>query len=97
LKVTLSALLLAGEGDFGYSLLEKITNRSVRDLAHLVVLLDNFAACVADATIAFAGEGIAYAIRGANVAVDSRPPFVALAAVGIAYWSVRATGQGSTD
>ena len=97
MKVTLFALLLAGEGDFGYSLLEKVPNRSVRDLAHLVVLLDNFAARVADAAIAFAGEGIAYAIRRANVAVDSRPSFVTFAAVGIAYWSVRATGQGSTD
>ena len=97
MKVALLALLVAGKGDFRHALLQEIADGSVGDLTHLVVLLHDFPAGVADAAIASLDQGIACAVRGADVAVDSSPPFVAVAPLFLAHRSVWASGQGSAD
>lgn len=59
--------------------LQLIQNLSIRDIAHLVVLIHNNPLLVADTTFAFGHECIAGLIRLAYIAVDPFPAFIAFA------------------
>ncbi len=88
MKIALSSSLGAGEGNLRDPLLKQIPDGHIRHLAHLEVLLDNFAASIADTTFPGFDKGVAGTIVGANVAVDTGPSFVAFTSRPIAKWSI---------
>lgn len=93
LEIALARLLVTSEGDLGDLVAKEVTDCLVRHIAHLVVLLDDLAAGVADATIARLGEGIAGLVARADIAVDARPPFVTFAMFLLAHWTVWPAGE----
>ena len=73
--------LLASERDLGLLVAQKTRNLLVYDIAYLVVVVDYFAACIADTPLLIGHQSIAGLVRGADVAVDAGPAVVAFAGV----------------
>lgn len=81
---------MAGKGNLRHLLAKEVSDRPVRDIAHLVVLLHDLAARVADAAVTRLGHGIAGPITCAQVAVDAGPSFVAFAGLALSHRTVGA-------
>jgi hypothetical protein len=97
LEGALFAVGVAGEGGLGLLLLELIENLAVGDVAHLVVLIDDQALAVTDATLALGHHGVAGVVCLANIAVYTLPALFALAVVALARQSVMSIGQRTTQ
>jgi len=67
----------------------------VGDIAHLVILFDNFATSVTDAVLPQVIEAVTNFVLCADIAVEARPAIVAFTGRPVARWSVLASGQGT--
>lgn len=97
LEVALFAVSVAGEGGLGLLLLELIKNLAVGDITHLVVLIDDQALAITDATLALGHHGVTGVICLADIAVDAFPALFTLAVVALARQSVVSVGQRATQ
>ena len=93
MEVAKGVLPLAAKGGLGDLSVEHRQDLLVRDVAHLMVLVDDLAVLVADAAIAGLHESIAGVVLGANVAVDAGPSIVAVAGVAGSHGPILASGQ----
>lgn len=99
LKVALRALFVTGERHLGFPVPENLDNLLVRNVAHLVVFLDDFAILVADASaILWDGhQRITRLVCCTDIAVNACPSLFTLAGIGISDRSVRSIRQSATD
>lgn len=80
-----------------FLLLELVKNLAIGDVAHLVVLVDDQALTITDATLALRHHGVAGVVCLADVAVYTLPALFALAVVALARQSVVSIGQRATQ
>lgn len=97
LEVALFAIGVAGKGGLWLLLLELIENLAVGDVAHLVVLVDDQALAVTNATLALGHHGITGVVCLADVAVYALPALFTLAVMALARQSVVSVGQRATQ
>jgi hypothetical protein len=76
---------------------EQVGDLLVRNIARLVVVLDDITALIAYAAVAGLREGITSLVLCANIAVDSGPSFVALAFPAVSHRSIFPPSQGAAD
>lgn len=72
---------------------EKVPDSLVCNVTDLVVLLDDLAAGIADATIPGFGKGVADIIVRADIAIDACPPIVTFTRFALAGQSVGASSK----
>lgn len=77
----------------GLLLLELVEDLAVGDVAHLVVLVDDQALAITDATLALRHHGVTGVVCLADVAVYALPSLFTLAVVALAWQPVVAIGQ----
>ena len=93
MKVADSRLLLAREAGLGNLAVQHVQDLTVSNIAHLVVLLDDFAILVANTAIARLHQAVASLVFGTDIAVDAGPSLVAFARVALSHRSFLAAGQ----
>ena len=76
--------------------IEHVQDLFVGDATHLVILLDDLAILITNTAIAGLHQGVAGLVLGADIAVDARPAFVAIAMLALSHLPVFATGKGAT-
>lgn len=85
LKVACRFVGVTSECNLGLPPIQNIHNLPVRNIAHLVVLVDDLSILVADSSLLLVArhQGVTCFVRRTNVAVDSSPPIFTFA--GIAF------------
>jgi hypothetical protein len=96
LKVASFLISIAGESDLGSPPLEDINNFSVRDVAHLVVLMYYFPILIAYASLLLGHESIACVVFSTYVAINTCPAIVAFTIVPTSHRTVLSISQGPT-
>lgn len=86
LEVALFCLGVARKGGLWLLVFQLVENLPVRDVADLEVLLDQLAVLVAHAALAVGHQSIAGTVGLADIAVDARPAFAALALSVASSW-----------
>jgi hypothetical protein len=79
LEVARSILPFASESDLWALFPEEGGDLFVRDIADLVVVVDDLAVLVTDTAFAGSHQGVASFVFGANVAVNTGPSLIAVA------------------
>lgn len=90
LKGTGCIVFIAGKSSLWLLSIQNLNDLPIRHVAHLVVLLDNVAALITNATFAFRHQCITCLIGFADIAVDTGPAFVALAVLILSHGPVLA-------
>jgi uncharacterized membrane protein len=90
LKGTGRIVLIAGECSLWLLPIQNFHDLPIRHIAHLIVLLDNIAALITNATFALWHQCITYLIGFADIAIDTSPAFVTLAVLILSHGSVLA-------
>jgi hypothetical protein len=88
LKVAETCVLIAHKGGLGNLAFKHRKNLRVGDVAHLIVLLDDFTVLVAYTIFSSLHQGVAGLVFGADVAVDARPALITVAGITISDGSV---------
>jgi hypothetical protein len=95
LEIAVFCILITGKCYLWLLLLQQVQDFPVRDIAYLIIFLDNLALFVANTALFIRHHSIACFIGLANIAVDAFPTFIAIA-VFIGSWkSGLAIGQRS--
>lgn len=93
LEITLFPFGITTERSLRFLLLELIQDLPVRNVAYLMVLLDDHALPEAHAVTALGHHGIAREVRLAHIAVDAFPPVLARAFMALTRQPVIAVGE----
>lgn len=96
LEIAGGIFLLASKRHLGTLLSKQPGDLLVGNSAHLVVVVDDLAILVADATFTSLHQCVAGLVAGADVAIDSFPAFVTITRSLAAHRTVLATGERST-
>ena len=96
LKATGLVFRFTCKGNLWYLIAQHRSNGFVGNIAHLVVVDDDFTTGITHTAIVAFHEGIASAIVGANIAVDTCPAIFTVARLPFAHRSVESIGQGAT-
>ena len=97
MKVADPQLLLARKAGLGNLAFQHGQDLAVRNVAHLVVLLHNFAVLVANTSVAGLHQGVASLVFGTDIAVDAGPSLVAFARIALSHRPFLAAGQRATS
>lgn len=97
LKVALFALSIAGESSLRLLFLELVEDLAIRDVADLIVFIDDQTLAITDTALAFGHHGITSIVCLADIAVYTLPAFIALAVVALTRQSVVSFGQRTTQ
>lgn len=97
MKVACGIIGLASEGDFGTLFTKEGSDLAIGDIADLVIVVDNLAVLVAHSAISCLHQGVASLIFGADIAVNTRPTFVAIARLAGAHGSIFTAGQRTAN
>ena len=97
MEVTLLGLGIAGESGLRLLVLQRVQDLAVRNVAHLVVLLDDKTLAVAHAIDAFGHQGIASLVGGADIAIDAFPALSAVALCALAGRPISAVSERAAD
>lgn len=87
---------LAGECDLWLALLELIQNLAIRDIAHLMILVDGHALTVANTSFPVGHHRVASIVCIAYIAVDTTPAVLARAVFVLSRCSIDTVGERAT-
>lgn len=97
LEIALLGLCVARECSLRLLVLQLVENLAVRDVTHLVVLLDNETLAVAHAIDALWHQGVTSLVGGADIAIDACPALFAVALCALARRPVSAISERAAD
>jgi hypothetical protein len=98
LEVAFFSFRVARKGGLRLLVLQCIENLLIRDVTHLVVLLDQLSLLEANATLSTWDESVTCLVRLADVAVDATPSFAAFATVSASWCPIAISiGQRATQ
>lgn len=97
LEVTLFAVSVAGESGLRLLLLELVEDLAVRDVADLVVFIDDQALAITDTALTLRHHGVTSIVCLADVAVYALPTVIAFAVVALTRQSIVSFGQRTTQ
>lgn len=96
LEIATIIFRLAGKGNLWLALLELIQNLAIRDITHLMILLDGHTLTIADTFFPVGHHRIARIVRIAHIAVDTTPTVLASAVLVLSRCSIDPVGERAT-